>query len=206
MNNSNWKKILIPFTILLFPVILWLVLVTGHNHFQTLPIIGPVDVNANGDTTYHTIPPFSFTNQDGKTITDKDLENQIYVASFFFASCKSVCPKLNEEMGRVQYAFKDYKNFHILSITVDPERDSVAALKAYAETMRADSSMWWFLTGNKDSIYSLAATDIWFLPLCVQRKTISSTHRIFCSSINKNAFAVFTMELINWKWIRSSMK
>lgn len=156
MNNSNWKKILIPFTILLFPVILWLVLVTGHNHFQTLPIIGPVDVNANGDTTYHTIPPFSFTNQDGKTITDKDLENQIYVASFFFASCKSVCPKLNEEMGRVQYAFKDYKNFHILSITVDPERDSVAALKAYAETMRADSSMWWFLTGNKDSIYSLA--------------------------------------------------
>ncbi|MBL0105098.1 MAG: SCO family protein [Bacteroidetes bacterium] len=110
MNKPNWKSILIPFTILLFPVILWLVLVTGHNHFQTLPIIGPVDVNANGDTTYHTIPPFSFTNQDGKTITDKDLENQIYVASFFFASCKSVCPKLNEEMGRVQYAFKDYKN------------------------------------------------------------------------------------------------
>jgi protein SCO1/2 len=121
-----------------------------------LPIIGPVDVNAKGDTIYHTIPSFSFTNQDGRTITDKDVDGQIYVASFFFASCKSVCPKLNEQMGRVQFAFKDYKEFHMLSFTVDPERDSVAALKAYSEDMRADSSIWWFLTGPKDSIYSIA--------------------------------------------------
>ena len=150
------KKIIIPLIILAFPVVLWLVLVTGHNHFRTLPILGPIDVSAKGDTTYHTIPAFSMINQDGKTITDKDVDHKIYVASFFFASCPSVCPKVNEEMGRVQFAFKDDKKIRMLSFTVDPERDTVPALKEYSQKMRADSSVWWFLTGNKDSIYDLA--------------------------------------------------
>ncbi|MFN8166151.1 MAG: SCO family protein [Bacteroidia bacterium] len=150
------KKIIIPLIILAFPVVLWLVLVTGHNHFRTLPILGPIDVSAKGDTSYHTIPAFSMINQDGKTITDKDVDHKIYVASFFFASCPSVCPKVNEEMGRVQFAFKDDKKIRMLSFTVDPERDTVPALKEYSQKMRADSSVWWFLTGNKDSIYDLA--------------------------------------------------
>ena len=150
------KKIIIPLIILACPVVLWLVLVTGHNHFRTLPILGPIDVSAKGDTTYHTIPAFSMINQDGKTITDKDVDHKIYVASFFFASCPSVCPKVNEEMGRVQFAFKDDKKIRMLSFTVDPERDTVPALKEYSQKMRADSSVWWFLTGNKDSIYDLA--------------------------------------------------
>jgi protein SCO1/2 len=156
MKNQFWKKLIIPFVILLFPVALWLVLVTGHNHFKTLPILGPIQVSEKGDTSYHTIPAFAFTNQNGQTVGSKDLENQIYVANFFFASCKSVCPQMNEQMGKVQFAFKDEKDFHILSFTVDPENDSVATLAAYAERMRADNSKWWFLTGDKDSLYSVA--------------------------------------------------
>ncbi len=156
MKNQFWKRLIIPLTILLFPVILWLVLVTGHNHFTTLPVLGPIQINASGDTTFHHIPEFSFTNQNGQVVGSKDLDNQIYVANFFFSTCKTVCPKMNEMMGKVQYAFKEEKNFHIISFTVDPENDSVPVLAAYAERMRADNSKWWFLTGEKEKLYNLA--------------------------------------------------
>ncbi len=156
MKNQFWKKLIIPFTILLFPVILWLVLVTGHNHFNTLPILGPIQVNEKGDTVYHVIPEFTFINQNGDSVGSRQLNDQIYVANFFFASCKTVCPKMNEQMGKVQYAFKEEKDFHILSFTVDPQRDSVFVLAAYAEKMRADNSKWWFLTGDKSALYDVA--------------------------------------------------
>ena len=156
MKNQFWKKLIIPFVILLFPVMLWLVLVTGHNHFKTLPILGPIEVNEKGDTLYHHIPEFSFLNQNGQVVGSKDAEDQIYVASFFFSTCKTICPKVNEQMGKVQYAFKENPAFHIFSFTVDPESDSVPVLAAYAEKMRADNSKWWFLTGDKEKIYDLA--------------------------------------------------
>jgi len=158
MKNQFWKKLIIPFVILLFPVMLWLVLVTGHNHFKTLPILGPIQISESGDTTFHQIPEFAFTNQNGETVGSKDVNDQIYVANFFFSTCKTVCPKMNEQMGKVQYAFRENEKFHILSFTVDPETDSVPVLAAYAEKMKADNSKWWFLTGDKEKIYDLART------------------------------------------------
>lgn len=156
MKNQFWKKLIIPFVILLFPVILWLVIVTGHNHFKTLPVLGPIQIGEKGDTIFHSIPPFEFINQNGQSVGSKDLENQIYVANFFFASCKNVCPQMNENLGKLQYAFKEEKNFHILTFTVDPENDSVPVLLNYAEKMKADNSHWWFLTGDKKSLYDVA--------------------------------------------------
>lgn len=153
--NSRWK-ILAPLFVILFPVIFWLVLIRGHNNFKKLPVIGPFDISVNGDTVYHTIPHFEFTNQQGKIISDKNLEGKIYVANFFFATCKTVCPKMNEQVQRVQETFKDVKDLQLLSFTVDPENDTVAALAEYAKKMKADDSKWWFLTGAKDSIYTLA--------------------------------------------------
>lgn len=153
--NSRWK-ILAPLFVILFPVIFWLVLIRGHNNFKKLPVIGPFDISINGDTVYHTIPHFEFTNQQGKIISDKNLEGKIYVANFFFATCKTVCPKMNEQVQRVQETFKDVKDLQLLSFTVDPENDTVAALAEYAKKMKADDSKWWFLTGAKDSIYTLA--------------------------------------------------
>ena len=142
MKNQFWKKLIIPIVILLFPVVLWLVLVTGHNHFKTLPILGPIEISASGDTIYHSIPEFSFTNQNGEVVGSRNSEDQIYVANFFFSTCKTVCPKMNEQMGKVQYAFKENDKLHIYSFTVDPETDSVPVLAAYAEKMRADNSKW----------------------------------------------------------------
>lgn len=153
--NPRWK-ILAPALVILFPVIFWLVLVRGHNNFRKLPVIGPFEISVNGDTVYHTIPHFELTNQEGKIISDKSTEGTIYVANFFFSTCKTVCPKMNEQVHRVQEAFKDIKDIHILTFTVDPDNDTVAALAEYAKKMNADNSKWWFLTGPKDSIYQLA--------------------------------------------------
>ena len=153
--NPRWK-LLAPLLVILFPVIFWLLLTRGHNTFKRLPIVGPFEVTAAGDTIYHTIPHFQFTNQMGKVVSDVDVKGKIYVANFFFATCKTVCPKMNEQVKRLQDAFAGQKDFQILTFTVDPDKDTVAALKAYAEMMKANPSQWWFLTGQKDSIYDLA--------------------------------------------------
>ncbi len=142
--------------VLLFPILLWIIITRGHNHFRQLPVLGPVDVNAKGDSIFHSIPPFTFMDQTGKTFSQKDVAGKIYVANFFFASCKTVCPKMNEQVFRVQQALIEDTVFEILSFTVDPENDNVAALSAYAEKMKADPRHWHFLTGIKDSIYALA--------------------------------------------------
>ena len=97
--NHRWK-ILAPVLVILFPVIFWLILVRGHNNFKKLPLIGPYTISVSGDTVYHTIPNFEFTNQQGKTISEKDLEGKIYVANFFFATCPTVCPKMNEQVHK----------------------------------------------------------------------------------------------------------
>ncbi len=163
--NPRWK-IFIPLLVILFPVVFWLILVKGHNNFKKLPIVAPYEINAAGDTVYHTIPHFDFVNQEGKHISDADVDGKIYIASFFFATCKTVCPKMNEQVQRVQEVFKDVKDFRILSFTVDPENDTVQALAAYAKKMNADNSFWWFLTGPKDSIYNLARNGF-FVPAAV---------------------------------------
>ncbi len=119
-------------------------------------MIGPYSVSSSGDTVYHSIPSFSFTNQLGNNISDKDLEGKVFVANFFFATCQTVCPLMNEQVYRAQEGLKNVKDLRFVSFTVDPAEDTVAALSAYAKKMKADNSKWWFLTGDKDSIYTLA--------------------------------------------------
>jgi protein SCO1/2 len=155
MKIKNLKRILIILGILFLPCIFYIVLIQGKNHFKQLEIFGPKEAVAEGDTIYHTIPPFSFLNQEGKIISDKDLEGKIYVANFFFATCPTICPKMNYNVKGLTEKYIHDEQVKFLSFTVDPEKDSVEALAAYAKEMGADNN-WWFLTGDKDSIYSLA--------------------------------------------------
>ncbi len=113
-----------------------------------LPVLG---TNFN-----HHVQPFSFTTQDGKAFTEKDIAGKICVVEYFFATCKGMCPKMNTNMEKVFEAFKDNEKILILSHTVDPERDSAAALKAYASRYQASSSKWVFLTGDKKKLYEMA--------------------------------------------------
>ena len=130
---------------------------------KSLPIYNPSDVNPElVDTTvqyiskYHTIADFSFTNQNGKSITQKDYEGKIYVADFFFTTCKSICPKMTTNLVEVQKAFLHNPKVKLLSFSVMPDIDSVSVLKEYAKINGVIDSKWNLVTGDKKAIYAMA--------------------------------------------------
>jgi protein SCO1/2 len=130
---------------------------------KTLPIFNPSDVNPElVDSTvqyiskYHTIADFSFVNQNGKTITQKDYEGKVYVADFFFTTCGSICPKMTTNLAEVQKAIINNPKVMLLSHTVFPEIDSIPVLKAYALKNGVVDSKWNLVTGDKKAIYTMA--------------------------------------------------
>jgi protein SCO1/2 len=102
------------------------------------------------------VRPFRFLRQDGVQVTERDVRGRVYVAEYFFTTCKGICPKMNRNMRAVYEAFGSRSDFLILSHTVDPETDSVARLKAYSDSMGVDTARWWFLTGGKADLYRTA--------------------------------------------------
>ena len=109
-----------------------------------------------GLTVIGRLTPFMFTNQLGKQVTENDVKGKVFVASYFFTTCKGICPEMNGNLKKVYEKFKDEKDFLILSHTSDPAVDSVPRLKQYAELFDADPNKWIFLTGRKDSLYNMA--------------------------------------------------
>ncbi len=141
-----WNKLFfyIGFFILLF-VLFYLALT------KIIPGYGEVRLPVLND-----VQPFLFTDQEGKMISQKDVEGKVYVADFFFTTCKGICPKLNTNLKKIYGEFRDEPDFRIISHTVDPETDSVSQMKHYADSMQADPKTWLFLTGRKDSLYRAA--------------------------------------------------
>lgn len=101
-------------------------------------------------------PKFSLTDQNGKTITDKDFLNKVYVLEFFFTKCPTICPKMNQNMLDIEKTFYGNPNFGIASITIDPKNDTPEVLKMHAQDLGIESSNWHMLTGDKEYIYNLA--------------------------------------------------
>lgn len=129
----------------------------------TLPIYQPDMVNKElVDTTvqyvrkYHKVPDFKLVNQNGDTITQKDYEDKIYIADFFFTTCQGICPIMTDHMVKIQEEFKDDPEVLLLSHSVTPEIDSVAQLKKYAEEKGVIDEKWNLVTGDKKQIYDLA--------------------------------------------------
>ncbi len=126
------------------------------------------------------VPAFTFIDQNRDSISQKNTDDKVYVAEYFFTTCRGICPKMNANMRRVYDAFKDEKDVLILSHTCMPEVDSVPLLKAYEQKMlngtlikNDDGSIvmkenigaptvantkWFFLTGSKSDLYRLART------------------------------------------------
>lgn len=126
------------------------------------------------------VPAFRFTDQDGQPFTNKKTDGKVYVAEYFFTTCRGICPKMNANMRRVYDKFKDEKGFMIVSHTCMPETDSVPLLKDYEQKMLtgtlirnsdgshkivnqkstdvqpAKTSNWYFVTGAKSDLYKLA--------------------------------------------------
>lgn len=102
------------------------------------------------------VMPFSFTNQNGKTITNKDFEGKVYLVEFFFTTCPTICPKMNQNLVDIQNTFPKREDFGIASFTINPDFDTVEVLKNYADQYGVTNPNWHFLTGQQDAIYNLA--------------------------------------------------
>lgn len=127
-----------------------------------------VNGKQQSDTTWHQVANISLVNQLGDTVRLNELRGKIVVADFFFTSCPSICPHLTLNMKALQDALKtkddtrkiDTPFIHFLSFSVDPEHDSVAALKKYADRFGVNHDMWWLLTGPKKTIYDFALNEV----------------------------------------------
>jgi protein SCO1 len=102
------------------------------------------------------VPKFELTNQDNIKISNDFYKGKVYVLEFFFATCPSICPKMNANMVTLQDKFFGNPNFGIVSITIDPAHDTPTVLKEHAKMLGVKSSNWNFLTGDKDYIYNLS--------------------------------------------------
>lgn len=131
---------------------------------SSMPFINKPDFTpewiASDDSSYshiHTIPPFSFTDQNGETVTEKTVDGKIYVADFFFTRCVSICPKMTENLLMVQKHFENDMDVMILSHSVTPDMDSVTVLRKYAQKRGVvNNGKWRMLTGKQEDIYRLA--------------------------------------------------
>lgn len=104
------------------------------------------------------VPAFSFVNQDGKTITNKDYEGKVYVIEFFFTTCPTICPRMSKNLVQIQNTFEGFTDFGVASFTINPEHDTQDVLKNYAEKYGITNPNWHLMTGEKEAIYELANT------------------------------------------------
>lgn len=134
-----------------------------QSNTATLPIYGqrePVEKIVDGktitDTLYHTIPAFKFLNQDSTYITDKNYDNKVYIANFFFTHCPSICPTMNRNLLKVYEQYKDSDQVYFLSHSIDFKYDQPHVLKEYAHKLGVSNDHWNFVTGSKADIYGIA--------------------------------------------------
>ncbi|WP_299666830.1 SCO family protein [uncultured Polaribacter sp.] len=141
--NKKYSYIGIAFIILLFGI-------------YTVPKV--VDRFKDSDLVkFDKVPDFEFINQEGKTITNKTYANKVYVVEFFFSTCPTICPIMNQKMLTIQDDFFGNPNFGIASISITPEIDTPKILKEYAKTNGITHRNWHLLTGKSDEVvYALS--------------------------------------------------
>ena len=105
---------------------------------------------------FEKVPAFQFTDQNNKLVDNSNFEDKVYVVEFFFTSCPTICPRMNENMVKIQNEFYGNPSFAIASVSIDPERDSPEVLKTYAKEKGATLKNWYFLTGEKDDVYNFS--------------------------------------------------
>lgn len=152
---SKGKKIILLLILLVLIPGALLIGKGSKSHYTSLPYIGQREVNAPGDTTYFTVPPFSFIDENGAPFSDKDAEGKVLIVDFFFTRCTSICPRMSIQMQQLQLQLDhpQYADVLFLSHTVDPEHDTPEVLKDYAKRLEADPNRWKFLTGHAPDIY-----------------------------------------------------
>ncbi len=150
--NYLWLLILVPIIFLAW----YFFSVKQDKPVRMLAYFGPKNVFNDNDTVFHRVPAFSFTNQNNEITDTNTTRNKIYVTEFFFTTCPSICPIMNNNLQLVYKEFENEQDVLILSHTVDPETDSIHVLKEYANKRGVTDKRWLFLTGSKKDLYDVA--------------------------------------------------
>jgi protein SCO1 len=173
----NKKAIFALSIAILIPLVSYFILKMKSDSAVVMPrkyyadsiLTNTVNGKTTTDTVWHHIPNIRLVNQLGDTVGLYDIKNKIVVADFFFTRCPSICPYMTKNMSRLQRSFSHYNEgrrvidssiVHFLSFSIDPERDSVRALKNYADHYGVNHDNWWFLTGPKKTIYDFAINEM----------------------------------------------
>ncbi len=171
------KAVLALFIALFIPVVCYMVVKSVSDSAVNMPRRYLVDSITNTtidgktttDTAWHTTANVRLLNQLGDTVSLYDIQNRVIVADFIFTRCPNICPQMTKNMARLQQSFSHYNEgrkvidssiVRFISFTIDPERDSVAALKAYADKYGVNHDNWWMLTGSKKTIYDFALNEM----------------------------------------------
>jgi len=101
-----------------------------------------------------TVPDFTLVERNGRTVARSDFDGKVWVADFIFTNCAGTCPLMTEQMSELQFVLPD--EVRLVSFTVDPARDTPMVLSSYADSHQADSDRWYFLTGSREELYTLA--------------------------------------------------
>ncbi|MEO9510967.1 MAG: SCO family protein [Flavobacteriaceae bacterium] len=160
------KNLIVKGAILYVPLLAMIIVLTflkyGIFNYK-LPTFNPIDVSPElvdislqGISENHSIADFELINQNGKTITQDDYEDKVYVVDFFFTSCPTICPVMTSNMAKIQSEFLDNDNLMLLSISVTPNVDDIPKLREYANYKGVKDSKWNITTGKKKHIYELA--------------------------------------------------
>tara|TARA_R110000751_G_scaffold211839_1_gene315299 strand:+ start:1316 stop:2071 length:756 start_codon:yes stop_codon:yes gene_type:complete len=102
------------------------------------------------------VPPFSFVDHLGNTITNKDYEGKVYIVEFFFTTCPTICPRMNKNLVQIQNTFSDFEDFGVASFTINPETDTQEVLREYAVKYGITNPNWHLMTGSQEAIYELS--------------------------------------------------
>ncbi|ALJ06001.1 photosynthetic protein synthase II [Pseudalgibacter alginicilyticus] len=168
MKNTNYSYIGIAFIILVFGIIFIPKIVDRISNNDIIRNESRSDfakdknrsvsdlafIEINGEPKK--VPDFSFINQNGKIITNKDYEGKVYVVEFFFTTCPTICPRMNYNLVQIQNEFENFSDFGVASFTINPAHDTPEVLKAYAEKYGVKNPNWHLMTGKKEAIYKLS--------------------------------------------------
>ncbi len=205
---KNRKQIYIALGLVTVPLFILWILSYSKQNFNSLNYLGEKispDGNEVKDTIYYVVPPYSFIDQQGDSISDKTFEGYIYVANFFFASCEDVCPLMNAKLERVYDRMKEFSEVKFLSITVDPDNDSVPVLREYAQRFKADPAIWKFARGTNESVFNAGRG--FLLPVSYEDKTIDHSQQLILVDKEKHIRGVYNgLDDVDIKRLKEEIK
>lgn len=195
---KNKTPFFIALGLIVAPIVIYGLLSLGKQNFNTLPYYGeriPPEGQSK-DTIYYKVPDFKLVSQFGEPVTPETIGNRIYIANFFFARCKDVCPKMNGKLETVyakcqELAAKkaEYNDILFISHTVDPENDSVPVLAYYAERFGVKNRNWLFVTGTKEDIFK--AGQGYLLPVSIEDQTIDHSQNLLLIDKEKHIRGIY---------------